>query len=172
MGDDLPLRILEIEVFPGRKREGSVKIGGTVFPGSERDKAGIRGQKVGGKDKTVFSLTVRQTPAGEIQVRSGIVAELDPVGKIPLLILHDGMILDHYFGNDEVSGVAVRHRHTVGRGRDRQTETEEAYRDRGKHSAQKTVNSFQQSHTPECNHNQFQAYKTIYYSAGKGFCPS
>ena len=67
-----------------------MKIGGAVFPGSEHDKIGIGGQKVGGKDKTVFSLTVGQTPAGQIQICSGIVAQLDPVREIPLLILHDG----------------------------------------------------------------------------------
>ena len=172
MRDDLSLRILEIEIFPGRKREGSVKIGGTVFSGSERDEICIGGQKVGGKDKTVFSLTVGQTPAGEIQIGAGIVAELDPVGKIPFLILHDGMILDHHFGDDEVSGVAVGYEHVISKGKDRQTEAEEACRNHRQCPAQEKVNSFQQGHTPDCIIHQFQAYKVIHYSAGRGFCLS
>ena len=142
MADDLALRILKIEVFPDRERERCVEIGGAVLPGGKCDKVRISGQQIRGENKPVFSLAVGQTPAGEVQILSGIVVQLDPVGKIPLLILYDGMILDHYFGNNEISGVSVGYSHVIGRSGEGKREAEKACRDYRQRSAEKMVNSF------------------------------
>ena len=142
MADDLTLRILEEEILTGGKRERSMQVGGTVLPGGEHDKIRIGRKKIGREDKAVFSHPVGQTPSGQIQVFSGVVAELDPIRKITLRVLYHGVILDHHFGDDEGSGDVVGCIRTVGESKGRQTEAEKNDRDGRQRSAQKKENVF------------------------------
>jgi hypothetical protein len=82
------------------------------------------------------------------------------------------MILDHYFGDNEVSGIAVGYSRVISRSGEGKREAEKACRDHRQRSAEKIVNSFQQGDTPNCIIRQIQTYKLVYYNAGKSFCLS